>query len=278
MRVHILRIRKGVPGVGRRLARWFRERGIESQEVVCGLQPTIPIEEGDYVVNYGRSQWPVWADYVPMDHWFNKPDNVANCVNKIQTLEILTAAGVPCLSWTTLKEHASLWSTGGSRVFARKQVTGSKGKGIIIVKAGTSIEDYPDAPLYTCEYPNNPEHKLEFRVHVMQGQVIDYVQKKRMSTEKLEANGYLPNEDVRNHANGWVFAHKNLVQSDLVRTIAVRAADALGVDFAGVDVIADYRDGCVVGAKVCEVNSAPNISAPTTIAAYMDGFLSQMVR
>ena len=274
MRVHILRVRKGVPGIGRKMGQWLNERGIETQEVTCGHRPLIKIQPEDFIFNYGRSEWPVWvADANPFN-WLNTPLAVGNCVNKLFTLEILQRDNVPHVDWTTVFNVAENWSElDGARVFVRHIINGKKGRGIEIIERKCQV---PEAPLYTKEFPSNPENKREFRVHVFKGKVIDYVQKKRMSAEKLAAKGYNRNEDVRNKANGWVFAHNNIIDSRLVRTIAVNAANALGMDYCGVDVLGEFdqEQKRIVNAKICEVNSAPGMSNTKTIAAYVNAIVN----
>lgn len=255
---YIYRIRKNVPGVGRKLARALNLKELTSKK------PMEKIPEGSAVINYGRSVVPEWErdDIETINH----PDFVSLAVDKIKTLEKLWKCDVPTLQFTTEKITARSWLDNGSKIVARLTSKGKKGKGVVLVNPG---DELPDAPLYTLHYNKD----VEFRVHVVFGRVIDYVQKKKMGKAKLAALGIeQANMDVRNHGKGWVFAHNNVIKSELVEQIALDAVEALGLDFAGVDVLAKVEHGEVYDAVVCEVNSAPGMSSTTTFNAYVNAF------
>jgi carbamoylphosphate synthase large subunit len=267
--LYILRIKKDNPGVGQRLGRAFG-----ADQLVCGLKPQRKIPDGAFVINYGRSEMPVWASQNV--RIFNFPEAVAKCVDKRITLNLLAQAGVPCLNSTTSKEQATSWLKEGKPVVVRATATGKKGIGVSLVKPG---EDLPDAPLYTEFY----DKTHEFRVHVFRGKegelrVIDLVQKKKMGKAKLAKIGIeTVNDLVRNHKRGWVFAHNDLALKDsdfgmaLLKSISINAAATLGMDFCAVDILAKIENG-KVDIKVCEVNSAPGMSAPATFDAYVKAF------
>lgn len=262
-KITVLRMRKGVAGVGRKLARHFN-----ANEVTCNFRPKVRIPDNSFVLNYGRSAWPIW--YLDARERgvviLNTPTAVGNSVDKRLTLELLSTRGVPTLDWSTDRTVAEEWAAEGHAVVVRHQVKGKKGNGIELV-SGTA--DVPDAPLYTKHY----EKTHEFRVHIVNGEVIDYVQKKRMGKKKRDALGLTDNDMlVRNHKRGWVFAHNDIIVSDIVKRIALDATKALGLDFAGIDVLAKVEDGNVVDAVVCESNSAPGMSSTTTFNAYAQAF------
>lgn len=270
--VAIYRARKGVPGVGLKLA-----RALNAYEVTS-LNPAERPAIGAVVINYGRTQHPEWLNDLVKNGGYviNSCRAVEKCVDKRVTLHDLNKAGVPCLEYTTEKDKAQQWSDQGGDVFARTTAVGKKGKGIIIVREGTNV---PDAPLYTHAW--NKTH--EFRVHVAFGKVIDLVQKKRMGEDKLAAMGIkVINEDVRNRGRGWVFAHKNRALRGKTRptleNMALSAAETLGVDYCGVDVLVKLdANNNFVDAVVCEVNSAPGMSSPTTFNAYVEAFKKHIV-
>jgi len=221
--------------------------------------------EGALVINYGRSQWPVWwRDDLRI---LNKPTGVVNSANKIKGLKVMEAAGVETLDWTDSAAWVEGWQQEGHSVYARTTLLGKQGKGIIILEPDDAIVA---APLYTKAVPI----MHEFRVHVGGGKAIDLVQKKRMGPKKQAARGIVVNELIRNHKRGWVFAHKDLditkAERAFLNDLGVRAAAACGLDYAGVDVIM----GTDRKAVVCEVNSAPGMSSPTTWGHYVDYFQS----
>jgi hypothetical protein len=260
--IAVLRVRKGVPGVGRMLA-----RELDCPEVTCGYRPMFARPEPFIIFNYGRSQEPIWND--PRYHWLNKPEAVGLCVDKRATFETLAKHNVPTLQWTRHQPTAQNWLEGGRRIFARTQVAGSKGKGIIIVEPGGNV---PYAPLYTVD----AQHTHEFRVQTFRGRVIDIVQKKRMGREKLARFGLAEADpNIRSYKRGWVFAHKDHAYNEagraVLQRVALNATAALGLDFCGVDLAANIdRNGNVTWAGIIEMNSAPGIDAPTTFKAYIN--------
>ena len=264
----VLRVRKGVPGIGRKLANFFN-----AYEVTCNYKPTVKVPDGAIILNYGRSEWPIWAeDAIARGCTFlNVPDAVANSVDKLKTLELLSTNNTPCLETTSSFEEAHSWLEEQQDVIVRHILNGKQGKGVELVKHTSSIEALPHAPLYTKFY----DKTHEFRVHVFNGKVIDYVQKKRMGSKKLEERGLEQVDELaRNHKRGWVFAHKDIIMDDTIKQLGIDTAKVLGLDYAGVDILAKVEDGVVLDAVVCESNSAPGMSSPTTFKAYTNAINS----
>ena len=266
-KVVVLRVRKDVPGIGRKLSRYYG-----ANEVTCNFRPKYQVPDNAAIINYGRSQYPIW--YMEARErgvtFINKPDAVARSVDKIQTLTILTNAGIPCLEFTTKWEEAEQWYKNGHGIIARKTVTGKQGKGITYLPPNIPHTGIQDFPLYTKHYAKD----VEFRVHVVDGKVVDYVQKKRMGREKLSKIGLAePDMLLRNHKRGWVFARNNIIHSETVKGMAIRATEALGLDYAGIDILAKVdEEGGIYDAVVCESNSAPGMNSPTTFKAYTKAF------
>jgi len=258
----IYRIRKTTygqrpaPGVGKRLAIAL---GLDPMEdVITSQSPSNAVDEAEVVLNYGRSSHAPWMrDDVRI---INRPEAVAVASNKLLTLLALEDKGVPHVEFTTEPLIAETWVLDGHRVFCRTILRGKKGNGIVIAR---NVDELVDAPLYTKDYPKD----REFRVHVFNNEVIDYVQKKRRNNA-LHAGAV--NEDIRNHGRGWIFAHNNIYRSKLVRNVGLSAVSAVGLDFGAVDILATVVGNKVVEAVVCEVNSAPGMSSPTTFNAYVN--------
>lgn len=176
--------------------------------------------------------------------WGLPPDKLAN-------FEKFENAEVPHVPYTASKETAQKWLEKGFKVLART-TGGQAGSGITVVEPGDEI---PDRPLYTAYI----KKRKEFRVHVFDGQVIDVQEKRKKIGE--EANPL-----IRNHENGWVFCHEDIVEPDGLRDAAIRAVGALGLLFGAVDVIwNEKKNQC----WVLEVNSAPGLT-PTTAEKYAD--------
>lgn len=260
----ILRNRKNVPGVGRKIA---DELGI--REVTAGYRPLKKIQPEAVVFNYGVSRTPVWLYDLMLGGGFfiNQPARVEHSVDKRKQLADMSALGVPCISWTTNKEGVDGWLADGYSVFARTQVRGKQGKGIIIVNPG---EEIPIAPLYTREFKKTHE----FRVHVFGGKVIDYVQKKAMGNLKLAKYGLdAPNRKMRNHKQGWTFARNNIFHFPELEEMAINAVAAAGLDYGAVDILATLTKDeprQLKRAVVCEVNSAPGMRDKNTFRAYIN--------
>ncbi|OYV41136.1 MAG: hypothetical protein B7Z80_02670 [Rhodospirillales bacterium 20-64-7] len=101
----------------------------------------------------------------------------------------------------------------------------------------------------------------EFRVHVVNGAVIDTQQKIR-DPEKEPLSW-----KVRSHENGFIFARNGIVPSDTRDNLACSACTALGLDFGAVDIVEDKKGNFYV----LEINTAPGLEGQT-IKSYGDAF------
>lgn len=265
--VGVLRIRKGRPGVGRRIAALF---GGEEHEVTCGYRPAHKLTKGALVINYGRGDRPIWwrDDLRILNHW----DAVRNSANKVYSFEFLDDSGVQVMDWTTDYEQAVDWIDEGSRVFARKTVNGKKGQGIVIASTLKELLTVARAPLFTKAY----EKKHEFRVFVAGGKVIDLVQKRKMTPEKFAQAGRFDeiDMDLRNYRRGWVFAHETQLGPKgrkYIDKLALDAMKAVGLDYGAVDILYKAHNDMVV----CETNSAPAMRGKTTWGVFKKYFEAQ---
>jgi D-alanine-D-alanine ligase-like ATP-grasp enzyme len=159
----------------------------------------------------------------------------------------------------------------GFIVLLRKQDRAHAGAGIIVVNPNDEGGiDQAVATVANCRaafFAKYQTHTGEYRVHVMNGKVIDFVKKKKMAPEKIEEMGYQYNQYVRNHDHGWVFARENVELPPAVEEQAILAANALELDFGAVDVIQSNK----YGVFVLEVNTAPGLEG-TTLERYVAGF------
>lgn len=194
--------------------------------------------------------------------WRVRPDAVRGRVafklrpgtDKLSQFQAFKAAGVSSPDFSVEADDARRWIADGSVVVCRTLLRGSEGRGIVVAERP---EEVVQAPLYT----RYVKKKKEFRVHVLNGEVID-VQEKRA---KKEYEGER-NTRIRNLANGYVFCRDSIVEPDGLRELAQRATDALGYTLGAVDVAYNERDNRLY---VLEVNSTPGMEG-TTLNNYAD--------
>lgn len=222
---------------------------------------------GHKCINWGSSREPDWANRAVQRGVtiLNKPSAVNVAANKLSTLVKLQGSGVVVPEYTTNKTLAEQWVRSGYTVVERHELRGNSGEGIRIVNL-----DDPDmpsvinpAPLYT-KFINKT---AEFRVHIFNGQVIDYIEKKRVVAERRPANF---NKYVSSTTCGWVFSRTDIRDIPEVRTLAIKSVATLGLDFGAVDIV--YCEGI---AYVLEVNCSPGL-AGTTLVRYANAFRRYM--
>lgn len=218
-----------------------------------------PIEVG-LLINWGASSI---KRAVTAYRVINEPEAIRLAANKLKTFRKLAENGdINIPEFTENPYTAVEWFDAGQTVVARHTLTGHSGEGISIANAGKEIpEGFIDAPLYT-KYIRK---KQEYRVHVCNGEAF-FIQRKARSKDVADAD---VNWQIRNHANGFIFAHKDL--GDLpfeLEEQAVLAVDQLGLDFGAVDIVFDLDKK---RPTVLEVNTACGIEG-TTLEKYVEQF------
>lgn len=208
----------------------------------------------DLVINWGNPRVPGWWNRNARTNALNQPEAVRNAINKIRTFQLLAKAGVPIPSFTTkLAEARALFKTPDSKVLCRRTVSAHSGRGIIIARNAAALVE---APLYVKYVPK----EREYRIHVLNGVVID-------AEQKLLRTGATPSDDqrlVRSHRHGWIYARNGITPpSHRALEAAITAVRAVGLDFGAVDLGVHSK----FGVKVYEVNSAPGIEG-TTVTRY----------
>lgn len=208
---------------------------------------------GTTIVNWGknaislRSRFPIRI--------INKQEAISIASNKLSTFRQLKQFGVPCVEWTTDRSVASGWlSDVETIVYARHELSACSGRGIQIVKHGESM---PYAPVYTKGF--NKTH--EYRVHVVNGKVIDFTKKRRR-------DGGESNPLIKNFSNGWVFCREGIPLPLPVKMAGLAAVHAIGLDFGAIDILYKESTG---EARVLEVNTAPGLEG-TTLEKYTQAF------
>lgn len=218
--------------------------------------------EGDILINWGSSSQQV-VEVARGARILNHPDKIKVSGNKRDTFakiqvfntdnpnnQVSTPASSTDKGWAIEKIRE------GKKVVCRTTLTGHSGQGIVIAE---SVDQLVDAPLYVQYVPK----KDEYRVHVMNGEVI-FIQRK---ARKLDVPDDAVNWQVRNLDGGFIYANQDVQAPDLVKEQAKNAIMALGLDFGAVDIITTARGKVFV----LEVNSACGL-AGTTLNKYVEGF------
>ncbi len=214
------------------------------------------------VINWGCSELP---DEVNLCNVLNKPDAVGKASNKLTFFNAVVSFNnesyvqyINHPTFTTDKREAERWLECGHKVVERHKLTGHSGEGIKIKQKGDLLEDCPLYVLYI-------KKKSEWRIHVLDGEVVDIQRKARDRSVPDEQVNWL----VRNHANGFIFARNEGVEvPPSVLTQAIITVKALGLDFGAVDIIYNERGN---DAFVLEVNTAPGLTG-STLTGYAERF------
>jgi len=187
----------------------------------------------------------------------NHPDAVAIAANKLKAFVAMDdPVDVP--PFTTKREEAIQWLKEGCAVVVRETLTGHSGEGIIILDKPDA--EVPVAPLYTKYIPK----KLEYRIHVHKNNAF-FVQRKARNKEVPDGK---VNWQVRNHVNGFIFAHVDVEVAEEAKYAAIMAVKSIGLDFGAVDTIQGVKDKKWY---VLEVNTACGL-AGETVNKYVEQF------
>lgn len=209
------------------------------------------------VINWGSSNLP---EQVFRCKVLNKSANVAIVSNKLTFFKAMAVdadTGPRIPEFTTDQAVAREWLVSGKSVCARERLQGSGGEGLTVL--GPDTPNWIVAPLYTLY----KKKRDEYRVHVVNGVAID-VQRKAL---KADWEGER-NTQIRNLANGYIFAREGFETPADVTVQALKAMAASGLDFGAVDVI---FNGHEQQAYVLEINSAPGLVG-TTLTNYATAF------
>lgn len=218
---------------------------------------------GKIVINWGSSTVP---DEVSKHcRVLNPPDAINRASNKLHFFQDMTTAEqaprIP--NFTNDPNTAREWVRDGTLVVARRILQGHSGEGIQFISRDEP-NSFVEAPLYT----KYVKKKSEYRVHFMNGNVID-IQRKAL---RPDYNPETVNWKVRNLANGFIFARNDIeVPADVTRQSELTIA-ATNLDFGAIDLIYNENEQ---HAYVLEVNTAPGL-AGTTITNYANGFRSYL--
>lgn len=193
-----------------------------------------------------------WGSTVCPFSGLNPTEKVMKASDKLSFFKLVPPEVT--LQWTEDKEVALGWLD-YTPVVVRHTTTGSGGNGIEIIEEGS----LPDAPLYTKYFKKD----REFRVHVFQGEVIDFQRKAR----KKDVPDEEVNWRVRNLAGGFVYIRNGVELPVTARKVALEAMSAIGLDFGAVDVLTSSQGISVA----IEINTAPGLMGQT-LTSYTEAF------
>ena len=194
----------------------------------------------DKIINWGNTKNPTWGT-----SFLNKTTATSVSTNKVTALLKMKLGGVSVPDFTIDMRVASNWA---GKIVARTLTRASSGRGIVMCTSRTLVR----APLYTKFIDKDSE----YRVHIFNGELIDYAKKVPMGEKN----------DVCSHDNGYLFI-RNIKHLDENIVLAKSAVRVLGLDFGAVDII--RKDGV---SYVLEVNTAPGMEE-TTLSAYVKSII-----
>lgn len=213
---------------------------------------------GDVIINWGNTNEQHANRYPGL---LNLPAAILEVSNKLNFFESLRRSGnseVAPEFWTNPDDITD----DAFPVCCRTVLAGHSGEGLVIAN---NREELVRAPLYT-RYVKK-EH--EFRFHLGRNNngeivLIDVQQKRRRQEHEN------PNWQIRNLANGFIYARENIEYPECALAVARTAFANFNLHFGAVDVIYNTRQN---RAYVLEINTAPGI-AGTTISNYVNFFRS----
>ncbi len=213
----------------------------------------------DLIINWGCSDSPQFT----MDNntpylCINPPPLITLCSNKISFFQRMREAEVPVPYFTEYRDDAiDLWRTQDfESIYCRTLTQANSGRGIVVAKGEDEIVD---APLYTMGINNI---KREVRIHIFQGSLLHFAEKKRMGSARLEQDGAVIDEDIRNYDNGFIFATHGVSISEEVVSMCIQASSALSLDMVVYDIV-ECTDSSFY---FLEGNTAPGLQGSTLIA------------
>jgi glutathione synthase/RimK-type ligase-like ATP-grasp enzyme len=181
--------------------------------------------------------------------------------DKLTQFRKFAVAGLPIPEWTDSRETALTWLGEEVQVVCRTLLRSSEGKGIVFAK---TREELVNAPLYT----KYTKKKFEYRVHILNGTVID-VQEKR----KKRSFDDTRDTRIRNLANGYIFCRGDIQEPNGLRDLALKAVKALDYPLGAVDIIYNKQQDRLI---LLEVNANPGLMGET-LDSYANAIIKGLV-
>lgn len=206
-------------------------------------------------INWGASK--IKREIHPDVGIFNHPKAVAIASDKLMTFMCLDQiVNIP--DYTTDMVEAQEWLNAGTTIVERHTLTGHSGEGVRLVEFDGELS--PDAKLYV-KYIKKQD---EYRLHVFDFEVF-FIQRKARA---LDVPDDKVNWQVRNHANGFIYANQEVDVPVHVKHMAIEAIQTVQLDFGAVDIIYNAHQNKYY---VLEINTAPGLFG-TTLDKYVEKF------
>lgn len=206
-----------------------------------------PGERQDHLLRWGTSQS---VGYIPEIQTWNLKRAIENTTDKYNALRMLDERGIPVPPYSRDPSVLEYPMLGRREQHAR-------GNDINLVLQEQDIYE-SEAEYYVQYVPT----KYEFRVHVINGDIV------RVAQKVPEGEGeYEPH--IRNHETGWIFVNPRVDCPQ--KYVAMGAVEALDLHFGAVDMIIG-EDG---DAYILEVNTAPSLN-DTNLEIYGDEFAEML--
>ncbi len=205
------------------------------------------LSEGSIIIRWGTRE-PLNTDNHTIV--YNRSNDLAKATNKKLSREIFIASGVNRPVLVT----PGNFQTSYLPIIARP-ITHSKGRNFVVLRSEHEfLEHYHDGWYYS----NFIDKDREFRVHCAHGKVLAVMEKPNPN------NGNIAWNRAQNDTDPFVYIPWNTLDAEHLRPVlveALKAIEAVGLDFGGVDVMMAKDVPYVL-----EINTAPTLNSSPYVA------------
>jgi len=251
--------------------RHFRDKAILTERIASGqvylseyITPTITLEDS-VVIRWGtREVLPTNGNTVI----YNKATPLNNASNKRRSRELFIQNSVSCPQLASPID----WEDDGVErypVIARPFIH-SKGRDFVVLNTWEEFNTHYRTNYHRWYYSEFIDKDSEFRIHVAHGKVLAVMEKPRPGGDNIAWNRTQNDEDPFSYVR-WDNVDQRGLKPVLVE--AIKAVDAVCLDFGGVDVM--LADGV---AYVLEVNTAPSIDTSPYVASKYGQYFDWLFR
>lgn len=218
--------------------------------------------ETNILIRWGNAQ------PAPAQEEINSATAINNASDKLRAFRLLQEAGVRVPDFTTnpADTHPPHQCPRAEDLWFGRARRGFGGRDIQIFHPDDAEGPTPYSAAGVDFFTRYIEPKFEARIHVAFGEVI------RVQKKYLEFPEHAASEYIRNYANGYRFKSPQRQLNNSRKEAAIRAVEALGLDFGAVDLLVGRADN---QEYVLEVNTAPKCS-PFTGRAYIEAFCRRL--